>query len=165
MAHERLKCLVKEYRQAEEKLNAAQLEQLRLSTALEIAEGLERGIASEIESAQESKDTSLAALWQEISDTYFKNDPQRPQKKDLEAAQKKFAASEKLIAYYTLKMGVIEKILGSRTTELMRSFEEKSVLMAAERSSGRAHQAIAESVDQEEKVRRERKEGSNFDRM
>ncbi|MCQ9205754.1 MAG: hypothetical protein NG737_05530 [Omnitrophica bacterium] len=167
MTNEQLKCLVKEYRLVEKRLNEIRAKDIKIQISLEISRDLEKALLNELENAQQSKDSSEAECWQQIINNYFHNDKDRPSAEDDKRAKEKISGdNERLVMYYEKKLQVIEKLLGSRLAEILESYEQKNILMGNESSSGRLfHEIQGEEEEKEARSQEKKKKNITFDKL
>jgi hypothetical protein len=164
MKKERLQYLVDEYRAAEKKLKDIREERVRMKISLEIFQDLEKEFKKEIKRAQDDNDSSRAKHWEDILNTCFVGDKDRPKEETIEKINTKVSEQEeKLIVYYERKIKMIERLLGSREVELIENYDHKSILMGGQHSSARLSDEIEEEEDKREEEKK--RKGFTFDKM
>jgi hypothetical protein len=164
MALERVRCLIKEYKLAQQRLDAIRGNYVKAEVSFDIREVMEQDFKIEIKRAEEAKDTEQAKYWQSIRSTFLDSDKDILPRdtKDKEKA-KISGETEKLIVYYERKLEAIKKLLGHREAELLDNYEEKNILMGSEHHSGRI---LYEQEEEAERKKREEDKGKyTFDKM
>ena len=163
MRKNRFYYLIDEYRRAEARLNELQAEHIHAQTSLEIHKRLERDLETEIKKAKESKDSQLASHWQSVLDERFPKDSDWPSKATIKKAKEKISGeNENLKTYYEAKVRTIRRLLGTRFTDHLDTYEEKKLLMGeGQRSAGLLAHEEAELEEQS----RKRKQGFYLDKM
>ena len=163
----RLRNLIREYKEAQNKLEEIKGEYERTKTSYELRIDLEKELEDEIRMAKEGNKEELIRYWQDILKELFPKDKDLADKGAYEKSEKEILIkNQKLISYYEKKLKTIKKHLGARLAQLLENYEERNTLMGEGQSSKRAAHTIFEDDEQElEKKEKERKTSATFDKM
>jgi len=163
----RLRNLIREYKEAQKKLEEIRGEYDRIKTSYELRIDLAKELEDEIRMAEEGNKEDLVSYWQDILKELFPKDKDLANKEAYEKSEKEILAkNQKLISYYEKKLKTIKKHLGARLSQLLENYEERNTLMGEDSSSRRASHTIFEDDEQElERKEKERKTSTTFDKM
>jgi hypothetical protein len=163
----RLRNLIREYKEAQKKLEEIRGEYDRIKTSYELRIDLEKELEDEIRMAKEGNKEDLVSYWQDILKELFPKDKAMADKDAYEKTEKEILLkNKKLISYYEKKLKTIKKHLGARLSQLLENYEERNTLMGEDSSSRRASHTIFEDDEQElERKEKERKTSTTFDKM
>ncbi|MCK9573853.1 MAG: hypothetical protein M0R20_05620 [Candidatus Omnitrophica bacterium] len=163
----RLRNLIREYKEAQKKLEEIKGEYERTKTSYELRVDLEKELEDEIRMAKEGNKEELIRYWQDILKELFPKDKDMADKDTYEKCEKEILVkNQKLISYYEKKLKTIKKHLGARLSQLLENYEERNTLMGEGHSSKRGAHMIFEDDEQElEKKEKERKTSATFDKM
>jgi len=163
----RLRNLIREYKEAQRKLEEIKGEYEKTKTSYELRVDLEKELEDEIRMAKEGNKEDLIRYWQDILKELFPKDKDLADKDVYEKSEKEILVkNQKLISYYEKKLKTIKKHLGARLSQLLENYEERNTLMGEDSSSKRASHTIFEDDEQElERKEKERRTSTTFDKM
>ncbi|MFA5007860.1 MAG: hypothetical protein WC546_01400 [Candidatus Omnitrophota bacterium] len=163
----RLRNLIREYKEAQDKLGEIKGEYEKAKTSYELKIDLEKELEDEIRMAKEANKEDLIKYWQDVLKECFPVDKDLTNKEIYEKYEKEvLQKNQKLISYYEKKLKTIKKHLGARLTQLLENYEERNVLMGEGYSTKRSANTIYEEDELElEKKEKERKTSATFDKM
>lgn len=163
----RLRNLIREYKDAQKKLEEIRGKYDRMKTSYELRIDLEKELEDEIRMAKEANKEDLVIYWQEILKEYFPKDKDLTDKEAFEKCEKEvLLKNQKMISYYEKKLKTIKKHLGARLSQLLENYEERNTLMGDDASTKRGAHMIFEDDEQElERKEKERKTSATFDKM
>ncbi|MEI8349261.1 MAG: hypothetical protein WCI77_03815 [Candidatus Omnitrophota bacterium] len=162
MKSERLQYLINEYRLVQKRLYEIRADYERMKITFEILKEVEKELG---ERAKHASDGATGQYWMDIAAGCFTGDQDRPNEADFNKAKEKVEKNEKLILYYETKLNMIRRFLGVRETDLFESFQEKNILMGSEQSSSTNMRNVLQKTEEEDKLRDERKNDVNFNKM
>jgi hypothetical protein len=152
MRKTRLFFLIQEYRLAQERVNYFQSKAVKVKTAEQIDEVLNKDLVEELKRAKKIKDKEAADLYAMALDKYFPQDSDRPNDQDKQEAEKLLSKEVRgLVTYYEAKIRTIKKLLGIRNAELLDNYDEKSLFMGDGSSGGRLLEEIEKEEEQAKK--------------